>query len=253
MSGLSRSAIGLVLLIVGSGVPRGGCWSPAREGGSYRIKICDVGHSLSSKEADKEMDTLFEKAVASYGQDYVQVEKTLLRGGESTAATLRRNLDNTDPVARIMAQCLLDRVEGRAPDYQAALDYLDYIPKRLARTPVGLPPPRGVAAELADRFDGRVADFLALRLVKGTDWPDWQVMGVLLYLTDQHLISPTAALVRFAAETKNEGWRKAAIEAIRAARDRDLAAKIAFERGRFKAQQKMLPKALEEMSPESRK
>jgi hypothetical protein len=192
----------------------------------------------------RSMDEVVTQAAASSGQQYLALEGELRRGGPDAMAALRRWLADPDPVTRLMATVLLAWMEGRAPDCQGALEYLDAIERRLAKTPVGNPPPVGVAAELADRFGPRAAECLALRLVKETDWPHWRVMGVLFYLRDQRVPATTSGLVRFAATTPNEAWQKAAVEAIEAIQDPDLSGKLDLERRRLALTGRNLPDIL---------
>jgi hypothetical protein len=199
------------------------------------------------KETRKKMDALFEKAVASKGQDYLDAEEMLLGGGEPAKATLRRNLNHPDPSVRLMAKVLLEWMEGRTPEYRAVLDYLEGLPIRLAETPRTEPDPSATAAYLTMHFADRVADFLALRLSKATDWPEWKVLAVLFYLSEQAPTSTTAILIRFASETLSPGWREAAIEALKARRDPDLRAKVAAERVRSEKLRKAFPKALADL------
>jgi hypothetical protein len=200
--------------------------------------------SVQGKEGKKEMDAIFEKAILSTGREYLAAEQQLMQGGTYAAETLSKNLQHPDPLARLTAKVLLEWMEGKAPEYQAALEYLDYIPKRLAETPAGAPRPIGVANDLNERFGGRVAEFLALRLFKEADWPRWKILGVLFYLKEQHMVSTTEALIRFASDTQNDEWRKIAIEAINAAHDPDLQNKLAAERQRIEPEKRTLPAAL---------
>ena len=198
------------------------------------------------------MDELFQEASYSSGRLYLESETKLRKSGDAALPTLRSNLQNSDPLARLIAKCLRDLLEGRAPDYEPALNYLDSLPQRLARTPITSPPPTGVAAYLTQHFGARVVEFLALRLVKETDWPHWRVMGVIFYLKDQGSPSTTAALLRFATDTRSEEWRSAAIEAIRATKDPDLSAKIAAERQRVEQQKKAFPAPLVDLESTNR-
>ncbi len=191
------------------------------------------------------MDARFESAVASTGQAYLEADRRLREGGEQAVLTLRENLARPDPVARLLARTTLDWLEGSGPDYQAVLDYLEYIGKLMATTPVGTPPPLGVAGHLSDTFGARAVDLLALRLVKCTDWPNWKVVSAIFYLKEQARTSATEALLRFAAETGRDDWRDFAVEAIEATRDPNLATKIAFERQYQASRGKQLPPALE--------
>lgn len=190
------------------------------------------------------MNAAFDKAVVSHGQDYFEVERLLLAGGATAQAALRDNLDHADPIGQLIAGQLLARMEGCAPDVEPALAYLDGLPNRLARTPIPSPSPLGVAAYLGQHFRGRVADYLALRLVKATEDPHWRVMGVLFYVEQQALPSTTSALLRFAARTGNKEWQQQAIAAIQAIDDPGLQAKLSTERHMAELQNRDFPEPL---------
>jgi hypothetical protein len=207
-----------------------------------------VAASSARKETNMVMDALFDKAVRNSGQAYLDADRALRDAGPSAAPTLRQNLNNPDAIARMVARTTLDWFEGSAADYQAVLDYLDSLPARLARTPIPSPSPLGVASYLSLHFGARAVDFLAVRLVKGTDWPHWRVIGVIFYLKEQAHPSATAALLRFAAETMEEELRGYAVEAIVAAHDADLKAKVAAERKYQAALGKQLPAAIDALA-----
>lgn len=190
------------------------------------------------------MDAVFATAVREHGPDYLDAERQLLDGGPAAQAVLRGYLDHSDPIGRMIARQLLDRMEGRAPDVAPALAYLDGLPARIERTPLPAPPPSGVAIYLSEHFQARVADFLALRLVKETQAPHWRVLGILLYLRQQALPSTSTALVRFAADTRDETRREAAVAAIQAIDDPALQAKLLAERERAQQRGDELPHAL---------
>ena len=190
------------------------------------------------------MDVLFEQAVISKGADYLAAEQGLRTQPGAAEPVLRRNLANPDGMARMLAEVLLAWTGNMAREYQQTLDYLDYLPARLARTPISSPSPTGIAGYLNKHFDGRVAEFLALRLLKSPDWPRWRVLGVLFYLKDQKLPSTTAALIRYAAETANQEFAASAVEAIRSIPDPDLRKKIAAERRRAEQRGERLTQAL---------
>lgn len=205
--------------------------------------------SSTRKDTDTVMQAIFDAAVQSHGQAYLDADRKLRAGGIPAEMVLRNNLHHADPVARMLARTTLDWVEGSAKDYQDTLDYLDYLPNRLARTPITVPPPSGVAAYLTLHFEGRVADFLSVRLVKGTDWEYWRVAGVLFYLKEQARPSTTEPLLRFAVETKDDELRGWAIEAITASNDPDLKAKLDVERRRTQALAIPFPAALAALTP----
>ena len=243
----TRFVVNVLLLgAVTIGSARGGL---SGKGFRYQTPSRDEAPNTWSLRVQKNMDDTFALAVLSHGQDYVRAEKTLRDGGGSAKATLQKNLVNPDPLARLIAQVLLEWMEGTKPEDQKALDYLDGLPKRLASTPLTMPPPDGVAAELKNRFGGRVAEFLAVRLVKGTDWPRWRSLAVILYLQSQYLPSTTAPLIRFASDTKDDSLRNAAVEVIKNAHDPELGAKITAEKLRLAMQDKVLPEGLRAMVP----
>jgi hypothetical protein len=190
------------------------------------------------------METLFEKASASRGLEYLRQEMELRQQGQAAEAVLRDSLQRRDPIDRLLAQVLLNWTGAQGADYQAALDYLDYLPARLARTPITSPSPSGIAAYLRLHFESRVADLLALRLVKGSDWPRWRMMGVLFYLEERKLPATTEALIRFAEEARDPEWASKAVQVIRAVEDPELRAKIAAERKRAEAVGRPFPSAL---------
>lgn len=190
------------------------------------------------------MDQIFQQAVVEYGPRYLQAEDQLRHGGTAAVDVVRRNLAHTDPIARLIAKCVLDWLEGRGQPYQAALDYLDRLPERMAQTAARVPSPTGVAGYLNLHFGSQVADVLAMRLVKGSDWPHWRVAGVLFHLRDQKVFSTTSAIIRFAAETTNDAWMDLALEALTAIADPELAEKVAAERQRLAVLNKPMPPRL---------
>jgi len=199
------------------------------------------------KESSVTLQTLFETAAENSGQVYLEAEQKLRNAESEALPMLRANLQNQDPIIRLFASVLVNWIEGRSPDNQAALDYLEYIPKRAAETPLGVPPPDGVAAELTYRFGARVVDLAAVRLVKETNGPQWRTESFLLYLAEHKSPSATAALIRFAADTQNTKWQDIAVETIKQTDDRDMRLKIASERQRLQKLNRVLPKVLADL------
>jgi hypothetical protein len=193
------------------------------------------------------MEALFNKAVISSGSNFVECERQLLAADDSVLATMQTNLRNSDPIARLLAQVLLDGKKGRTNDYNKAAEYLEWLMKRAPVSEGGPPSPPMLAHSLAKAFDGRVADFLALRLVKEEkeNLPGWLRTGTLLYLQQQKSPATTAALLRFALETDDEHLRDSAIEAIKGIRDPELPKKLEAEREYAKKQHLQLPSVLE--------
>jgi hypothetical protein len=187
------------------------------------------------------MDVLLEKAVTSRGNEYIEAEAALRQAadGEAMAAASR----HPDPLAPQIAKAVLGW-KDRPQEYTRALAYIENLPKLLERTPITAPSPAGVAAYLKKHFDARVTDILAVRLLKSEGWPWWRTVGVLMYLKQTAPSEVTPALVRFAAETASDEERRWALEAIVAAKDPNLKAKLDFEAKRAAAEGRPLPPAL---------
>ena len=207
-----------------------------------------VALAATAVAKDQTMDEIFRRAVQQAGQDYVDAERELLQGGAAAVVTLRAQLTgNRDPLARLVAECVLDQIEGRKPEYAEAMAYIDGLPLKLARTPITSPSPTGIASYLTKHYGDRVAPYLALRLVKGTDWPRWKVNGVLFYLRDQRVPATSFPLLRFAVETGVDEWRGTAVEALRNIEDPGLRAKIEAERQRLQRERRTLPEPIAEL------
>jgi hypothetical protein len=195
------------------------------------------------------MDTMIQIAAESRGKTYLDVEHELMRNNPTTIYVLQQNRNHPDPVIRLMVSCLLSWISGKVPEYQAVLDYLDEVPKRVARTPARVPAPESVAFVLNERFGSRVADFLALRLVKEPNWPRWRVTGILLYLKEQKLPSTVSVLLRYITETESDESRVYALETVQAIADPQLQSKLLMERERLNTKYKDLDKVLQSLAP----
>lgn len=182
------------------------------------------------------MDALFETAVVSVGPEYLRAEEALRARGPGVASILREPLDGPDPVAHLLARVLLAWTGEKKGDYDDVLEFLDYVPRRLASTPIGAPSPTGIAGTLEDNYGDRVADLLMLRLLKTPDWPRWCVLAVLYYLESQKLPQLTGALVRYVVESREGEYSARALEVLRATDDPSLPDKVAAERRRREGQ-----------------
>jgi len=200
--------------------------------------------AASRAEALPNMDPLFERAVVSSGAEYLQAEEALRNRGPGAEAVLRDNLQNPDPVARLIADVLLGWNGARAAEYEEVLTFLDDIPGKVSQTPIKVASPTGVAGTLTHNYGGRVASLLMLRLLKSPDWPRWRALAVLFYLEEQKLPALTAALIRFVVEIDNPDWSQTALQVLRATDDPGLRAKIAAERERARLLEKPFPMAL---------
>ena len=193
------------------------------------------------KQKDNAMEEVFRTAITSVGEDYLEAEQALRAGGADALMAMQQGLGDGDPIAPLLVQVLTRWIEQNPPEYQAALDYLDFLPQKLARTPIPKPSPSGVAAYLTKHFAGNVTDVLALRLIKAIEWPHWRVAGVLLYFQEHKDPQITAALIRFAGQASDRDWRNLAIETIRATSDPNIGDKLASERQFYHARHEAYP------------
>ncbi len=113
------------------------------------------------------------------------------------------------------------------------MEYMDKKAEQVRRTAAMYPRSDGLANTLSESYGGRVADFLATRLVTSSHWPHWKAAGVILYLEQQRIPSTTEALIRFAAETRSKQLRDGAIDSVRRMRDAELPSKLRAEQARL--------------------
>lgn len=196
------------------------------------------------------MEQLLDDAVRSRGADYLRSEAALRAGGAAAAAALLQiHRRDADPLVRLIVGVLQVWAGAQSAEYDAALDWLAQLPRRFERTPLGEPPPVGVANELSERYGARVVELLALRLVKQPTWPRWCTLGVLLYLEQQRRATSTDALLQFAADTGDAEARSLALQALRAVADPAQPAKLQALRQRLAAAGRALPAELEVLQP----
>ncbi|NVJ00055.1 hypothetical protein HV824_18255 [Myxococcus sp. AM009] len=109
---------------------------------------------------------LFNEALSTQDDAYLDAEAQLRRRGAAAVAELSRHLADPAPLPRLLARTLIPWVEGKTPDNDKALAYLEALPRHIAKTPVLAPSPSGIASYLGRHFQDRVVEVLALRLVK---------------------------------------------------------------------------------------
>jgi hypothetical protein len=197
-------------------------------------------------EAGSKMDVLVDNALYKTGREYFEAERALRLAGSFPPIPKVSSL-NTDPLDALILNVLREWRQPEAEEFDRALEYLDTLPSRLAETPITSPSPSGVAGFLSLHYGWRVADLMGVHLIKQSDWPRWRVSGVLLYLREQARPSTTAALIRFASQSRDEKWTAVALETIRAAKDPDLPAKVYSEERHAEKERRPLPPALKEL------
>lgn len=222
-----------------------GCRCRCERNSRMRPEAAGVSDTArGTEETRAHMHAVFRTAGKSTGEAYLEAERELRDGGAQAESTLRANRLNPDPMAALLARVLLNWAGEKGSDYDAALEYLDKLPARIAPTPLTTPSPSGVASYLEQEFEDRVADMLTLRLFKEPDWPRWRVIGVLLYLKDHPDKSTAGTILRYAAEAENDEYREFAADALKPSRGADLDVLIDAERQRVENMGKVFPNEL---------
>jgi len=178
------------------------------------------------------------------GQEYIKKETQLRQGGNHAISALKARLSDKDAFTRFYANTLINWMEGRSPNNDKALGYLDNLPAKLAKTPITSPSPSGAAAYLSLHYQSSVADILTIHLIKLPDLPPWRTASILLYLEEQKLKEVTDLLLRFISETKNDDYVDVVLSTIDATNDPLLGAKILQEEIRLKSLNLRLPLSL---------
>jgi hypothetical protein len=193
-------------------------------------------------------DPLFQRALVTEDEAYLMTERALLEAPEHTEA-LTQALEHPDPVARLTANVMLEWGEAEGDPAQdhpftAALRDLDDAERRFADTAAQTPPVRGAVEQLSARYGGRLAELLALRLVKQPGQASWRVLTTLAYLDGHKTPAVTEALIRFAAHTPSPKLQRMTAAVIAGLGDPQLRRKLTAERERLAAQGAAMPPAL---------
>lgn len=154
-----------------------------------------------------DVDTLFQQAVKSYGSDYLSAEKALRDGGETTTTALRQKQadQSLSALQRFIAATVADWIDGKGDDVEMLLGELDKAGEAAKESILREPRP-DAAAGLLNNYS-RLDHFFALRLLKQSDWPHWQVMAILIYLFYFADVDAIAAVKQFTSDV-TEGFRK---------------------------------------------
>jgi hypothetical protein len=172
---------------------------------------------------------LYQKALTSSGQSYLEDERQLLAQGEQAAAFLSERLKDAPPLAKLVAQAILGRLR-RDPEFEECLKFIDDTEQRAQRSVMGAPPPEYVAAALFHKFGNRVSPLLGVQLLKLQEiWPHWKTLATLLYLGKLESASAADVLICFVASTTDDHQRNLAIRSLVAVGDANVLAKIEAE------------------------
>ena len=149
------------------------------------------------------INELFEKCVRLQGTAYLQAEGALVAQGDAALEFLQTQQETSpDQFVRLLASVLAQSIQGNASLFQQALTYMDAHEAKNEGTQVVTPRSDSIAADLYHLFGKNVASFLAVRLAKEPEWPQWKVASVTHYLSLANEPEALPALARFEAENK---------------------------------------------------
>ena len=154
-------------------------------------------------------DHLLHQYFHGYGKQHVAAERRLREAGPSEGPALRAaEIDETDPVVPLMKSVLSTLQSEQGDELDAAMSHMDRQAERYEGTQALHPRPDVLASDLDYEHGARAVPYLAVRLMKEPEWPDWKVAAVLQYLAMEKEEKALPALVRFAAENKNPGHQR---------------------------------------------
>lgn len=218
---------------------------------SIFIGLLFIGAPVCSKdfEENKKMtiENEFETLLIRSGEDFIEGEKKFRAQGQKAIQFLdKKNFDDdifAKPYSLMLSQWIL---EGPESNNNKAQQYLDTLPFFLARTPITTPSPTGVASYLSLHYKSSVTKYLATRLIKLLEVPQWQSESILVYLENEKDFDTTSFILRYISESDNLTDQTFALESLNKMNDPKLKEKILAEKSRLNLLQKELPFMIEE-------
>jgi hypothetical protein len=199
---------------------------------SMALFAADVGVPGIPAQSTNAYHAIFESAFMATGDQFVSFEQQLATNSLALSV-VKAKQEHPDPVARLFARYLLVWQTNGGKEFLEAMEYIDKKAERVRPTPAMYPRSDGMANTLSETYDGRVAAFLATRLITSSNWPHWKAAAVILYLGQQRIPSTTEALIRFAAEARSKELREVTVGSIRQMRDAELPSKLRAEQARL--------------------
>lgn len=187
-----------------------------------------------------------EKLMQATGDVFLEKEKAFMGDKNDAIAVLsqKQGVSDADAFVAIYKRMLLNWMQGRSPNNDLVLKYLDGLPGRFLRTPLPSPSPQPAAAYISHHYQDSVVDLLAVRLLKQPEMEDWRVSATLIYFEEQKAVAITDLLLRFISQTEHAQRLEFALETLDAINDPRLDEKILNEKHRLHALGQDLPYAL---------
>jgi hypothetical protein len=168
----------------------------------------------------------YQIAIDSRGQVYLDAEDELIKLGQSAVPFLEEQSRLTTGLSQLITHVVLGHIQGNHP-FKDALDYFDDVEQLTAGTPVMVPPPEPVAEYLFQHFGDAVASLFGVYLIKLVDiWPEWKILGVILYLGKLNSGVSADPLIQFVSIATSEHQRNIALSALTSVADATTLVKI---------------------------
>jgi hypothetical protein len=154
------------------------------------------------------------EALHGTGEAFLEAERELLAQGQAAVPALEAELESADPVRRLTAQAMLDRLRGAvsADDVEA---FFRSAEQAAAESIVLKPPATAAAAGLERAFGEAAAPLIATHLVKlGEQWPAWQTRAAAIYAAKSSAPGTNEALARFASGVAGDQLRADVLDAL---------------------------------------
>ena len=164
-------------------------------------------------------DHLLQRYFRSYGKQHVEAERQLREmglGEELASQMSEAGVDDADPVVPLMKSVLSTLKSQQGEELDAAMSHMDQQAEHYEGTQAQYPRPDVLASDLDYEHGARAVPYLAVRLMKEPDWPNWKIAAVLQYLAMEKDEKALPALARFAAENKNPGHQRMIAKALEA-------------------------------------
>jgi hypothetical protein len=148
------------------------------------------------------------------GEAFLQAERELLAQGQAALPALEAELEADDPVRRLTARAMLDRLQSAASaeDVEA---FFRSAEQAASESIVLRPPATATARGLERRFGEAAAPLVATHLVKlGEQWPAWRARAAAIYAAKSATPETNEAVARFASVVSDDQLRADVLDAL---------------------------------------
>jgi hypothetical protein len=180
-----------------------------------------MSQNSRNEQLPAEIDQLFQEALASSGNRYLARENELVKRGEAAVAYLRaREANAPSQFEKFTARTLAAWIANRPPEFLEAMKQISEAEKRLKTTPAGAPRADIVETILVNAADGKILDYMALRVAMNSLSPDWLEAGALRYVVEHGNARQVPALEYYIQHARNPQFGGYATEALPRVRER---------------------------------